>query len=98
MPRYRHPRLGPDDDARFAVDLGGETVVLDGDGCFESEDRAAVEALADAYDTTPDAMRVDGGDDGGLADPDNYECGADLDGGGTCSRTVATAEATCYQH
>lgn len=95
MPRYRHPRLGPDDDARFAVDLGGETVVLDSDGCFESEDRAAVEALADAYDTTPDAMRVDGADG---TDGDAYECGATLDGGGTCSRRVETPEATCYQH
>jgi len=90
MPRYRHPRLGPDDDARFAVDLGGETVVLDGDGCFKSDDRAAVEALADAYDTTPAEMRVDGSDD--------YECGADLGDGETCSRSVATPEATCYQH
>jgi hypothetical protein len=99
MPRYRHPRVGPDDDARFAVDLGGTRVVLDSDGCFESDNRAYVEELAGAYDTTVEAMRVDEVDDTtDTDDSDEYECGATLDGGGTCSRAVATPDATCYQH
>ena len=61
MPRYRHPRVPTDHDGDpgFAVSLGGATVELDSEGCFETDDAAAVRALAAAYDTTPDALRVD---------------------------------------
>lgn len=88
MARYRHPRIDPDadDPAQFAVDLGGERVVLDSDGCFESDDAAAVRALADAYDTAVADIRVDDDADE-TADTDDTEvCGAELSTGGTCDR------------
>lgn len=98
MPRYRHPRVGPEDDAQFAVDLGGVRVVLDSDGCFETDNRQYVEDLADAYDTTPEAMRVGGDDSDGGDGGEEYVCGADLGDGGACSRAVDSPGATCYQH
>lgn len=76
MPRYRHPRVDADDPVSFAVDLGGETVVLDAEGCFESDDTAAVERLAAAYDTTVDAMRVSGTCE--VVKSDGEVCGRDL--------------------
>jgi hypothetical protein len=82
MARYRHPRIDPDADApaQFAVDLGSERVVLDSDGCFESDDEAAVRKLAAAYDTDVASIRVDG-------DTDDAEvCGVELSTGGTCDR------------
>jgi hypothetical protein len=59
MPTYQHPRIAPGDDVAIAVDLGGYQVVTDTDGQFEAEQDADVEALATAYRTTPEAMRVD---------------------------------------
>lgn len=58
MARYRHPR-----GAAVAIDLGGERVVCDDDGTFESDDKAAVRALAQAYDTTVADLRVGTDDD-----------------------------------
>lgn len=100
MPRYEHPRVaGADDPPRFALDLGGVRYVLDSDGCFETDNRQAVEALADAHDTTPAAMRVDGNGDGDEnADPEEFVCGATLGDGGTCSRAVDGPDERCYQH
>lgn len=62
MPTYQHPRIAPGDDVAIAVDLGGYQVVTDTDGQFEAEQDADVEALATAYRTTPEAMRVDSDD------------------------------------
>ena len=78
MPRYRHPRVDADDPARFAVQLGDEQVVLDSDGCFESEDDRAVERLADAYGTTPEDMRVDDGETCEVVKADGDVCGREL--------------------
>jgi hypothetical protein len=59
MPRYRHPRnIGRDDPAQFAVDLGGERVVLDADGCFETDADDAVARLADAHGYDVADLRV----------------------------------------
>ena len=80
MPRYQHPRIGPDDDVSIAVDLGGYQVVTDADGVFEAECDADVRALATAHRTTPEAMRVDG-DDPGTCDvvkQDGEVCGREL--------------------
>jgi hypothetical protein len=59
MPEYRHPRADPETDAAWAADLGDGTVVsVDSDGVFTAESDAAVRQLAAAYDTTPDALRL----------------------------------------
>lgn len=81
MPRYRHPRVtDPGDGFRgFAVDLGGARVLVEPDGTFEASGDDAVRALADAHDTTPEALRVDGDADADAEDD------ADADGTtGTC--------------
>jgi len=80
MPTYQHPRISPGDDVAIAVDLGGYQVVTDADGQFEAESDADVEALATAYRTTPEQMRV-GGDDPGTCDvtkADGEVCGREL--------------------
>lgn len=78
MTRYRHPRtIGRDDPAQFAVDLGtGERVVLDAEGCFESDDEGAVEALAQAHDLALSDLRVDATCD--VEKADGEVCGRDL--------------------
>lgn len=59
MTRYRHPRaLGVDDPPQFAVDIGGTHIDLDADGCFETDNEAAVQAIADANGVTLDELRV----------------------------------------
>jgi len=59
MARYRHPRtVGRDDPAQFAVDLGGERVTLDADGCFETDADDAVERLARVHGFEVDDLRV----------------------------------------
>jgi len=78
MPRYRHPRtLGRDDPAQFAVDLGGDRVTLDADGCFETDDRGAVERLADAHDCDVADLRVDTADTCDTVKSDGEVCGRD---------------------
>lgn len=32
------------------------------------------------------------------AEDDEHECGIELDGGNECTRTVESADATCWQH
>lgn len=61
MPRYQHPRVDPDADGApgFSVSLGGATVPLNDDGTFETDDTAAVAALARSYGTDADSIRVD---------------------------------------
>lgn len=63
MARYRHPRaLGVADPPQFAVDIGGDHVDLDADGCFETDDEAAVRAIASAHDVSVAELRVEGDD------------------------------------
>lgn len=77
MPRYKHPRnVGVDDPARFAVDVGGEHVPVDSDGCFETDDEAEVRAIAQAHGMTVDELRVDGTCEVVKADGD--VCGREL--------------------
>lgn len=77
MARYKHPRnLGVDDPAQFAVDLDGEHVALDPDGCFESADEDAVETLARAHDVSVSELRVD--ETCEVVKNDGDVCGRDL--------------------
>lgn len=58
MARFRHPRnVGQSEHAQFAVDVGGERLTLDADGCFEA-DPEDVQPIAAAFDTTTEALRV----------------------------------------
>jgi len=76
MPRYRHPRnIGRDDPAQFAVDLGGERVVLDADGCFETDADDAVARLARVHGFEVDALRVDTADTCDTVKSDGEVCG-----------------------
>lgn len=77
MPRYRHPRaLGVDDPPQIAVDIGGEHVDLDADGCFETDNEAAVRAIAAAHGVTVDDLAL------------SDTCDVELSDGGVCGRDL----------
>jgi hypothetical protein len=78
MPEYRHPRADPDTPAAWTADLGGEKVAVDMDGVFTAESDAAVRQLAVAYDTTPEALRVDASGTCDVVKADGDVCGRDL--------------------
>jgi hypothetical protein len=74
MARYKHPRaIGVDDPAEFAVDVGGEHVPVDSDGCFETDDETAVRAIAQANGLSVDDLRVDGDNGDGCPYCDDYD-------------------------
>jgi hypothetical protein len=80
MPRYRHPRLDADHSGPvgFSVSLAGETVPVDDEGCFETDDAAAVRALADSYETDLESLRVDTTVTCDVVQNDGEVCGREL--------------------
>jgi len=84
MPRYRHPRVheAPSDAAvpRIAVDVNGDHVPLDADGCFEAPASVAAD-IAAAHGLGVDVLRVDPPPD---ADPET--CDVIKDDGEVCGR------------
>lgn len=78
MPEYRHPRAldSVPGHPPARVSLGGSHTAVDGE-TFESDDAAAVERLASAYDVAVSDLRVGG-----------ETCDAELSDGGTCGRDL----------
>lgn len=93
--RIAHPRTLSEDAGPppANVDVRGETISVDDDGVFETDDRAWLESFASRYDAGPEDLIVDGAASSDDAEEDEAAddgeiCGYEKDDGEICERTA----------